>query len=44
MAGLAREAGLAASVAPIRPNLKEAYPTIPIERYVRWTSEDGIGL
>ena len=41
MAGLAREAGLPHLVAPIRPSLKEAYPTIPIERYVRWTREDG---
>lgn len=41
MADLAREAGLPHLVAPIRPSLKEAYPTIPIERYVRWIREDG---
>jgi hypothetical protein len=41
MAGLAREAGLAHLIAPIRPNLKERYPTIPIERYARWTRADG---
>jgi hypothetical protein len=41
MAGLAREAGLANLIAPIRPNLKERYPTIPIERYARWTRDDG---
>jgi hypothetical protein len=41
MAGLAREAGLAHLIAPLRPNLKERYPTIPIERYARWTRADG---
>src|SRR5690348_3460367 len=28
-------------IAPVRPNLKERYPTIPIERYARWTRPDG---
>ncbi|HET7015847.1 MAG TPA: hypothetical protein VFI65_18140 [Streptosporangiaceae bacterium] len=41
MAGLAREAGLANLIAPIRPNLKDRYPTIPIDRYARWTRDDG---
>ncbi len=41
MAGLAREAGMEHLIAPVRPNLKERYPTIPIERYVRWTRTDG---
>ncbi|HEY3903778.1 MAG TPA: hypothetical protein VGM14_07750 [Streptosporangiaceae bacterium] len=41
MAGLAREAGLANLIAPIRPNLKDRYPTIPIERYAHWTRDDG---
>ena len=41
MADLAREAGLANLIAPIRPNLKERYPTIPIDRYARWTRDDG---
>jgi hypothetical protein len=41
MAGLAREAGLGALIAPVRPNLKEKYPTIPIERYARWVRDDG---
>lgn len=41
MATLAGEAGLPNLIAPIRPSLKERYPTIPIERYVRWTREDG---
>jgi GNAT superfamily N-acetyltransferase len=41
MAGLASGAGLAHLIAPVRPYLKERYPTIPIERYARWTREDG---
>jgi hypothetical protein len=41
MAGLAREAGLTHLIAPVRPNLKERYPTIPIEHYSRWTRADG---
>jgi GNAT superfamily N-acetyltransferase len=28
-------------VAPVRPTLKERYPLIPIERYVRWRRDDG---
>jgi hypothetical protein len=41
MSGLARDAAIAHLVAPVRPNLKERYPTIPIERYARWTRADG---
>jgi GNAT superfamily N-acetyltransferase len=41
MADLAREAGLANLIAPVRPNLKDRYPTIPIERYAHWTRPDG---
>jgi hypothetical protein len=41
MAGMARDAGLAHLIAPVRPNLKERYPTIPIERYAHWTRPDG---
>lgn len=41
MAGLARQAGLPHLIAPVRPNLKERYPTIPIDRYARWTRDDG---
>ena len=41
MAGLARDAGLTHLIAPVRPSLKERYPTIPIDRYARWTRQDG---
>jgi hypothetical protein len=41
MAGRASGAGLAHLIAPVRPTLKVRYPTIPIERYARWTREDG---
>lgn len=39
---LARRQGLDVLVAPVRPTLKPAYPLSPIERYVRWTREDGL--
>jgi hypothetical protein len=35
---------LDALVAPVRPTLKSAYPMIPMERYVRWTDEEGLPL
>jgi GNAT superfamily N-acetyltransferase len=41
MAGLARDAGLNHLIAPVRPSHKDRYPTIPIERYARWTRPDG---
>jgi hypothetical protein len=41
MSGLAREAGLNHLIAPVRPSLKDRYPTIPIERYAHWTRPDG---
>ena len=41
MAGLARDAGLAQLIAPVRPSHKDRYPITPIERYVRWTRPDG---
>jgi hypothetical protein len=40
-AGLARDAGLNHLIAPVRPSHKDRYPTIPIERYARWTRPDG---
>ena len=41
MSGLTRDAGLDHLIAPVRPSHKERYPTIPIERYARWTRPDG---
>lgn len=41
MADLAREAGLPHVIAPVRPSRKYRYPTIPIDRYARWTRADG---
>lgn len=41
MAGLARDAGLAHLIAPVRPSLKDRYPITPIEQYVSWTRENG---
>ena len=37
----AREAGLSAVLAPVRPTLKDRYPLIPIERYLAWRRPDG---
>ena len=42
MRGLAREHGYPALVAPVRPTWKERYPLIPMERYARWTRDDGL--
>ena len=37
----AKERGLRRMIAPARPILKHRYPLTPIERYARWTREDG---
>lgn len=42
MVSLARAAGLAPLVAPVRPTLKDRYPLISIERYAAWRREDGL--
>jgi hypothetical protein len=41
MGEIAARHGLDDLVAPVRPNLKRAYPLTPIERYMRWTRGDG---
>lgn len=37
----ARAAGLDSVIAPVRPTLKELYPLVPIERYIKWRRDDG---
>jgi hypothetical protein len=44
MASVARRARLAPLVAPVRPNWKDRYPLIPIERYAMWKRDDGSPL
>jgi GNAT superfamily N-acetyltransferase len=41
MASLARDHGLDALIAPVRPTVKHRYPLIPMERYIEWRREDG---
>ena len=42
MLDIAREHGLEALIAPVRPNWKDRYPLVPIERYAAWRREDGL--
>jgi hypothetical protein len=42
MATVARSAGLAPLVAPVRPSWKDRYPLIPIARYAQWVRPDGL--
>ena len=42
MLEIAREHGLDALIAPVRPNWKERYPLTPIERYAQWRRDDGL--
>jgi GNAT superfamily N-acetyltransferase len=42
MRELARTSGFPALIAPVRPVWKERYPLIPLERYARWTRDDGL--
>ena len=37
----ARDAGYRAVIACLRPTWKQRYPLTPIERYARWTRDDG---
>jgi hypothetical protein len=42
MVALARAHGLGPLVAPVRPNQKDRYPLMPIDRYAQWRREDGL--
>ena len=42
MLDIARQHGLEALIAPVRPNWKDRYPLVPIERYAAWRREDGL--
>jgi hypothetical protein len=42
MRSVGSEHGYGALVACVRPTLKHRYPTTPIERFARWTREDGL--
>ncbi len=42
MTAVARGAGLAPLVAPVRPSWKDRYPLTPIDRYARWERNDGM--
>lgn len=34
--------GLKRLLLPLRPNLKDSYPLIPMENYIRWKNDDGL--
>jgi hypothetical protein len=42
MTEVARRAGLAPLVAPVRPSWKDRYPLTPIDRYAQWVRNDGL--
>jgi hypothetical protein len=41
MRAAAADGGLDCLIAPVRPTLKDRYPLIPMERYMRWRRGDG---
>ena len=41
MVELARQHGLEALIAPVRPSWKEQYPLVPIDHYAAWRRSDG---
>ncbi|HSQ61502.1 MAG TPA: GNAT family N-acetyltransferase [Acidobacteriota bacterium] len=42
MRSLARDRGFRTLVAPVRPSWKARYPLTPIERYIAWTTGEGL--
>lgn len=38
----AGEAGFSQVIVPARPSWKDRYPLVAIERYARWTTDDGL--
>jgi hypothetical protein len=42
MGELGRRHGVSTLIAPVRPNWKERYPLVPIERYAKWRRPDGL--
>jgi hypothetical protein len=42
MREIARLNGLTSLIAPVRPNWKERYPFVPIDRYAMWRRSDGL--
>ena len=40
----AHEHGLRRVIAPVRPTLKQRYPITPMDRFARWTRDDGLHL
>jgi hypothetical protein len=42
MAEIGRRHGFGSLIAPVRPNWKERYPLVPIERYAAWRRPDGL--
>ena len=44
MGAIAGRHGFSSLIAPVRPTWKSRYPLTPMERYIRWTREDGLPL
>ncbi len=42
MREIGRKHGLTDLVAPVRPNQKANYPLIPMDDYIKWTTDDGL--
>lgn len=42
MISIGRRLGCHSLFAPVRPNQKHMYPLAPMERYIRWTTDDGL--